>query len=71
MLPADASVDASGDLMTMLAERESIGLLPSHEREWVAVDASAESDALIAVLPGQGYVLVKKWGALSLWRRHA
>jgi uncharacterized membrane protein len=70
-VPAGASVDGSSDLLTLLAEHESIGLLPSHEREWLAVDMSAESDALVSGLPSQGYFLVKRWGALSLWRRQA
>ena len=67
-VPPEASVDASSDLLPMLAERDSIGLLPSHQREWVAVDAATDSSVL-AALSSDGYVLTGRWGKLSLWHR--
>ncbi|HLQ14614.1 MAG TPA: DUF2079 domain-containing protein [Candidatus Eisenbacteria bacterium] len=70
-VPPDASVDASDHLATMLAERESIGVLPSSGRDWIAVDVSAEGADQVAGLPGRGYVFVGRWGVLSLWRRQA
>ena len=70
-LPPDASVDASNDLLPMLAERDSIGLLPARGRDWIAVDESMESTEFVAELGSQGYVLVRRSGELSLWRRQA
>ncbi len=68
-VPPDASVAASSDLAPMLAERESIAVLPSSGRDWIAVDASIESSEAVAGLPDRGYVLAGRWGVLSLWRR--
>lgn len=68
-VPADASVGASSGVATLLAERESIAVLPSSQAEWLVVDGSVESTELVAGLPAQGYVLVDRRGSLSLWRR--
>jgi hypothetical protein len=68
-VPPDASVAASSDLAPMLAERESIGVLPTLGRDWIAADASTEGSDVVAQLPGLGYVLVEQWGSLSVWRR--
>ena len=68
-VPPDASVSASSDLATMLAERESIGVLPSSGADWLAVDDSAETTEFVSGLPARGYALVDRRGALSLWRR--
>ncbi len=66
-VPALASVDASDDLLPMLSERRSMGILGAPHREWVAVDASTPNGDLLAALPVHGYVMVGRWGRLSLW----
>lgn len=68
-VPPDASVSASSDLATMLAERESIRVLPLSGADWLAVDGSAATTEFVAGLPSRGYVLVDRRGPLSLWRR--
>ena len=70
-VPADASVGANSAVATLLAERESIAVLPSSQAEWLVVDGSVESTELVAGLPAQGYVLVDRRGSLSLWRRQS
>jgi uncharacterized membrane protein len=68
-VPPDAPVDASSDLLPLLAERVSIGVAGTSQSEWVAVDASTADAAILTSLPGEGYVMVGRWGKLSLWHR--
>jgi uncharacterized membrane protein len=70
-VPPDASVGASSDLATMLAERKSIVARPSSDADWLAVDASEENAGFVAGLPARGYVLIDRRGPLSLWRRQS
>ena len=69
LVPSNASVDASSDLLPLLAERDSIGVLPTYQREWVALDASTPDGVLIPKLPADGYEMAGSWGRLSLWHR--
>jgi uncharacterized membrane protein len=66
-VPPNAAVAASSAFATMLAERDSIGVLPSAEAEWLAVDESAETSQFVSGLSSRGYVLVDRRGDLSLW----
>ena len=66
-VPPDAAVAASSGFATLLAERDSIGVLPSAAAEWLAVDESAETTEFVSGLPSRGYVLVDRRGELSLW----
>jgi uncharacterized membrane protein len=68
-VPQNASVAASSAFATMLAERESIGVLPSAEAEWLAVDESTETSEFVSSLSSRGYVLVDRRGDLSLWHQ--
>jgi uncharacterized membrane protein len=70
-VPPDASVAASSAFATMLAERESIVVLPSSDADWLAVDASVETAGFVTGLPHRGYVLVDRRGPLTLWRRQS
>ncbi|GAC1641767.1 MAG: hypothetical protein NVS9B11_09600 [Candidatus Dormibacteraceae bacterium] len=69
LLPPNASVDASSGLLPLLAERDSIGVLPAYQREWVAIDASTTDAVILSRLPGDGYTMAGSWGRLSLWHR--
>jgi len=68
-VPPDAAVAASSGFATMLAERNSIEVLPSAGAEWLAVDESAESAEFVSGLSSRGYILVDRRGELSLWNR--
>ena len=70
-VPTDAALDASSDLLPLVAEREAIGVLPAHRHDWVAIDGSTQDGALAAVLPSEGYAMVGRWGSLSLWHRQS
>ncbi len=68
-VPEGASVDASSDLLTMLAERDSIGILPDHKRDWIAVDSGVEPPGTEGILRSAHYARVAGSGQFSLWRR--
>lgn len=78
-IPAGASVAATGDLLTHLAERRSIAELPALQPpDWVAVDTRAAPSqqsraagyaAAVASLPSRGYVRVAGAAGVVLWRR--
>jgi uncharacterized membrane protein len=67
-VPPHAAVAASSGFATMLAERDHLGVLPSSEAEWLAVDESTETSEFVSALSSRGYVLVDRRGELSLWR---
>jgi uncharacterized membrane protein len=77
-IPAGASVAASGDLLTHLAERPVIAEFPTGvATSWVAIDSrgdvSAQSRAAgyeraVDALPSRGYVLVAAAAGVALWR---
>jgi hypothetical protein len=66
-LPPGAPIEASADLLPVLAERPSIEVLGRPDAEYVAVDASYDASPLES-LPGAGYLEVGSWGDLSLWQ---
>jgi uncharacterized membrane protein len=77
-IPPGASVAATGDLLTHLAERPAIAEFPSRRRaQWVAIDrragVSAQSTAAgyvtaAAHLGEHGYVRVATVAGVELWR---
>ena len=67
-MPPDAPIEASYNLLPMLAERSNIEVMGRPDAEYVAVDASYDASPL-ASLPGAGYVEVGSWGDLSLWQQ--
>ena len=71
LIPPTASVDASSDLLPLLSGRETIGVLPTHLHDWIAIDGSTSDAAIAAQLPNDGYTMVERWGKLSLWHRPA
>jgi len=77
-IPADASVAATGDLLTHLAERPRIAEFPNRlATDWVAIDSRADLSAqsraagyaqAAGQLPARGYVRVATADGVTLWR---
>ena len=77
-IPPNASVAATGDLLTHLAERPSIAEFPARRAaDWVAIDARAQISAQsraagyaqsLAALRSRGYVRVASSDGVTLWR---
>ena len=79
-IPADATVAASSNLLTHLAERAVIAEWPSRASpEWVVIDAAANVTAqsrtagyadAVTQLSTRGYVTVSTAGGVTLWQHH-